>query len=685
MRYQFANYKSVVISPEAPNTITSTIEASSIRGRITDVNISVDVDHSFTADLEISLIGPDSTRVLLVGEEGGWEDNFTDTVFDDHAEYLITEAIPPFTGTFRPEEGLDAFNNSDPNGTWTLEIKDDAFRDGGELKRWFLDIEVAESEPDTLVFRSENPVQIVSDRPNTVLSTIHVTGHQERLLQRARVTVDIAHSFVQDLTLTLISPDKTRIVLADKVGGGQENYESTVFADEADTSIRKGKAPFKGEFRPEIPLAELTGRPVAGAWRLEVRDQESGDGGTLKFWSLQLETLSRELPAESQFQIEVEFLGGLSATQKAVFQDAATRWSKIIVGDLPEAVTDSGRVVDDVLILAQGQDIDGAGGPDGNVLGQARPVLLREGSRLPITGVMTFDTYDLESMESDGTLLDVIVHEMGHVLGIGTLWSYFGLLQGAAGNDPVFTGAQAMAEYAQLSGNDEQRPVPVANTGGPGTRNGHWRESVFDTELMTGYIDAGVKNPISRITAASLSDLGYEVNRGGADAYALPGPASMRAETSIRRGCLTLHERIELRELTANASIQEVTVGENLSWSVKLASASGVTVRDSGAVNGEAVLTAPARLPKNMQDAKELTLQLSNVDSIEVLLITSTVYDENVEIKADKDLVKLTGPLMLFGNSIKQFAGSLDKLTVQNKSQDEEAELHILIGRKLTS
>ena len=63
----------------------------------------------------------------------------------------------------------------------------------------------------------------------------------------------------------------------------------------------------------------------------------------------------------------------------------------------------------------------------------------------------------------------------------------------------------------------------VENTGGAGTADAHWRESVFGNELMTGFVDAGV-NPLSRVTVASMGDLGYTVNLADADPYTLaPG------------------------------------------------------------------------------------------------------------------------------------------------------------------
>ena len=229
---------------------------------------------------------------------------------------------------------------------------------------------------------------------------------------------------------------------------------------------------------------------------------------------------------ESPFTIEVRFLGGLTADQQAAFTAAADRWTRMIVGDLPSVVAD-GETIDDVLILAQGTAIDGPGG----VLGQAGPTVLRPASAgaaalLPAKGVMSFDTADLEQMAADGTLGDVITHEMGHVLGIGSIWQDKGLLRGAATTNPTFAGADAMAEYAALLGVSGARQVPVENTGGIGTRGSHWRETVFRNELMSGFIDAA-GNPISRVTVASLADLGYQVDIDNAEPYALPNLLSL--------------------------------------------------------------------------------------------------------------------------------------------------------------
>ncbi|MGC2998558.1 leishmanolysin-related zinc metalloendopeptidase [Streptomyces sp. G35A] len=234
----------------------------------------------------------------------------------------------------------------------------------------------------------------------------------------------------------------------------------------------------------------------------------------------------------SPFTIEVRFLGGLTGHQQDAFAAAADRWARVVVGDLDTALV-GGDVIDDLLIEAEGVDIDGPGG----VLGMAGPTDFRDesaqfGKSLPAKGVMRFDAADLARMETDGTLVDVITHEMGHVLGIGTLWPHFDLLTGVGTSNPAFVGESAMTEFAALLGEEDPVPVPVANFGGPGTQDSHWREAVFVHELMSPFI-SGANNPLSRMTAASLGDMGYRVDLDGAESYELPDLLQIAREGTL--------------------------------------------------------------------------------------------------------------------------------------------------------
>ena len=64
----------------------------------------------------------------------------------------------------------------------------------------------------------------------------------------------------------------------------------------------------------------------------------------------------------------------------------------------------------------------------GSVLGSAGPDYFRSTNGLPYYGHMKFESADINDMENDGTLFDVILHEMRHVIGIGMVDSYDGLV-----------------------------------------------------------------------------------------------------------------------------------------------------------------------------------------------------------------------------------------------------------------
>jgi hypothetical protein len=119
---------------------------------------------------------------------------------------------------------------------------------------------------------------------------------------------------------------------------------------------------------------------------------------------------------------------------------------------------------------------------------------------------------------------------MGHVVGVGTLDGWYDVLVDRGLPDPHFPGAEAVSRYA-AAGGVAVNAVPVANTGGSGTRDAHWREAHMGRELMTGFLNSGITNPLSAITIGAVQDIGYVVDFSAADAYTVfPGALRIPGE-----------------------------------------------------------------------------------------------------------------------------------------------------------
>ena len=127
------------IGPDA-NTVTTSVINIPPSFIVNDVNVKINLTHTYTGDLDIKIIGPDGTQVFLAQDLGGSGDNYTNTIFDDQAANSITTGTAPFTGTFRPQGVLANFNGKQGQGNWTLHITDDANGDGGQLLNWAVEL-----------------------------------------------------------------------------------------------------------------------------------------------------------------------------------------------------------------------------------------------------------------------------------------------------------------------------------------------------------------------------------------------------------------------------------------------------------------------------------------------------------------------------------------------------------------
>jgi len=239
--------------------------------------------------------------------------------------------------------------------------------------------------------------------------------------------------------------------------------------------------------------------------------------------------------AAAAYPIELHLIGTFTAAAQAAADSAGAKWARIIYQPAPSVAFNIGagqcfspkttainETVTGVVIFVVIDSIDGSG----KVLAQAGPCYVRSIGRLPLAGLIEIDSADVAFLTTQGELGEVITHEMGHILGFGTIWDAqdLNLVAGpasAGGTDPHFVGSQAIGAFYGMGGRNYTggAVVPVEATGGAGTADGHWRESVLHTELMTGFLNNGVANPLSVLTVASMGDLGYTVNYAAADAF----------------------------------------------------------------------------------------------------------------------------------------------------------------------
>ena len=254
------------------------------------------------------------------------------------------------------------------------------------------------------------------------------------------------------------------------------------------------------------------------------------------------------------YNIEFRHQDPLTAAETAAFATAKAFWESVIIDEFPD-ISFADNIVpantcssvspfgfehprldqgdlDELLIFTQRLDI-----PVGGVIAVAGPCANRnlQGFQTPFTalGVLTLDPDLSEVADQQGLLDDVLIHEMGHILGFGANWWFLGnpvnpSRPASPGADTHFDGETARAAFARAGGAAYVGglPVPVDNTALAGSADGHWRESVLATEMMTSEVVGGV-NPFSEVSVGAMHDLLYTVDPSAAEAYALPvGPAA---------------------------------------------------------------------------------------------------------------------------------------------------------------
>ncbi|HUM45321.1 MAG TPA: CotH kinase family protein, partial [Chitinophagales bacterium] len=132
--------------------------------------VCLNITHTWDSDLQIKLIAPDGTVILLLSGVGGDGDNFTGTCLNDFADYAIALGVPPFTGVFIPMGDMGLINNGqNPNGTWKLQCNDTYPQDEGTLLNW--GITFGENPATPFIFTESNlPLVLINTNGQEIYS-----------------------------------------------------------------------------------------------------------------------------------------------------------------------------------------------------------------------------------------------------------------------------------------------------------------------------------------------------------------------------------------------------------------------------------------------------------------------------------------------------------------------------------
>lgn len=252
----------------------------------------------------------------------------------------------------------------------------------------------------------------------------------------------------------------------------------------------------------------------------------------------------------SNFQFVVTINDPYNYDISGIVMDAVSRWESIITTK-PSFISSMNLTIE---IADLADNVLGSAGPSGSYsdIDQSNGISYGDANLNITGGIVQFnqsrivDMRDTLRVDGKSTLYYVTLHEIGHVLGIGTLWHYFGItesyIDSQSGTSKLkYTGFYGLREYRNYMENSDLTAIPIEDDGGSGTAGGHIEEGDatfsggqsynnriidgllhggLEDELMTGWSeDAPDVMPLSRITIGILNDMGYGVDYTKADTY----------------------------------------------------------------------------------------------------------------------------------------------------------------------
>ncbi|WP_022665711.1 M6 family metalloprotease domain-containing protein [Desulfospira joergensenii] len=129
-----------------------------------------------------------------------------------------------------------------------------------------------EGSGETIVKESRPSLLIPDNDPEGVWDEIEF--FKSGLIEKIKLSLDITHTYIQDLKIMLEPPQGPALTLVEKEGGSRDDI--------------------RAEFDSDSKLAPLKGTPFAGIWKLWVADTAGQDIGRLNWWKMELDYSDRE-------------------------------------------------------------------------------------------------------------------------------------------------------------------------------------------------------------------------------------------------------------------------------------------------------------------------------------------------------------------------------------------------------
>ncbi len=286
------------------STMFDTLVMSGLGTQTFDVDLNVNITHTWNSDLVITLTSPMGTTQLVSANNGGSNDDvFAGTLFDDQsANDVVTYAYVNGVAApdLRPEGDFNSsFRGENPNGVWTLTIQDTAGGDVGILHAWSLSITdgVLVHVPPTYVGPTFStgvisvPIPDYSGVPGMATVPLVVAGGPVSIAQ-TQVYVEITHTWNNDLIISIQSPLGTTEILSNQNGGSNDNvFNGTLFDQNSTNPI--STYPFVDlvvapNLQPDGNLGNFAGQNSNGTWNLIVTDNAGADVGIIHKFEVRL-------------------------------------------------------------------------------------------------------------------------------------------------------------------------------------------------------------------------------------------------------------------------------------------------------------------------------------------------------------------------------------------------------------